>query len=246
MEKFGEGLCALLLLLYFAHVARCDSRCIAQFGTCKYKSSGCPGGSFTRGLCNGPYDRQCCVPGGGSGGSGSGSAGSCSGVSIVSRAGWRARSPKSTSYMSTPVSLVFIHHTAGSTCSSSSSCARVARETQNFHMNSRGYSDVGYNFLVGGDGKIYEGRGWNRVGAHTLGFNSRAIAISFMGNFMKQSPTSSAINAAKNLIACGVREGKIRSSYKLYGHRQAGSTSCPGDRLYRIIQSWPRYTSGRA
>ena len=38
-----------------------------------------------------------------------------------------------------------------------------------------GWSDIGYSFLVGGDGKVYEGRGWNHVGAHTSGYNSEGI-----------------------------------------------------------------------
>ncbi|GFQ92964.1 hypothetical protein TNCT_197241, partial [Trichonephila clavata] len=29
------------------------------------------------------------------------------------------------------------------------------------------YADISYNFLVGGDGQINEGRGWKAVGAHT-------------------------------------------------------------------------------
>ena len=41
-----------------------------------------------------------------------------------------------------------------------------------------------YSFLVGEDGSVYEGRGWDRVGAHTLNYNSRSIGISILGNFM--------------------------------------------------------------
>jgi hypothetical protein len=36
----------------------------------------------------------------------------------------------------------------------------------------RQYCDIGYSFLIGGDGNVYEGRGWDRLGAHTEGFNS--------------------------------------------------------------------------
>ena len=38
-----------------------------------------------------------------------------------------------------------------------------------------GWNDIGYSFLVGGDGKVYEGRGWNHVRAHTSGYNSEGI-----------------------------------------------------------------------
>ncbi len=33
----------------------------------------------------------------------------------------------------------------------------------------RKYCDIGYNFLIGGDGNVYEGRGWDRQGSHTIG-----------------------------------------------------------------------------
>ena len=34
-----------------------------------------------------------------------------------------------------------------------------------------GWPDIGYNYLVGEDGQAYEGRGWNKEGAHTYGYN---------------------------------------------------------------------------
>lgn len=34
----------------------------------------------------------------------------------------------------------------------------------------RGWDDIGYSFLVGQDGNVYEGRGWHHVGAHTQGY----------------------------------------------------------------------------
>jgi len=65
-------------------------------------------------------------------------------------------------------------------------------------------ADIGYNFLVGEDGNVYEGRGWDTVGAHAKGYNTRSIGISFIGNFNYRKPNSAAINAAKQLISCGV------------------------------------------
>jgi hypothetical protein len=37
--------------------------------------------------------------------------------------------------------------------------------------------------LVGGDGNVYEGRGWHKVGAHTYGFNKRSVGIALIGEF---------------------------------------------------------------
>ena len=35
--------------------------------------------------------------------------------------------------------------------------------------------DIRYNFLIGQDGVIYEGRGWGVVGQHTKGENSMSV-----------------------------------------------------------------------
>jgi hypothetical protein len=45
----------------------------------------------------------------------------------------------------------------------------------------RNFSDIAYNFLVGGDGKIYEGRGWDAEGAFARGFNKKSLGIAFIG-----------------------------------------------------------------
>lgn len=40
------------------------------------------------------------------------------------------------------------------------------------------------SFLVGQDGGVYEGVGWNIEGSHTYGYNDIALGIAFMGNFV--------------------------------------------------------------
>merc|ERR1712150_52546 len=54
-----------------------------------------------------------------------------------------------------------------------------------------GWSDIGYNFLVGEDGRAYEGRGWNRVGGHTYGYNSNSVAVSVIGDLPVEILTQS-------------------------------------------------------
>ena len=52
------------------------------------------------------------------------------------------------------------------------------------------------------------GRGWDRVGAHTKGYNDNSIAISFMGNYMIVPPTDRMLTAAQELIQCGIDPGE--------------------------------------
>ena len=59
-------------------------------------------------------------------------------VTIVSRAEWGARESKEINYMGTPVSVVFVHHTAMNECLGQDECAQEMRVIQNFHMDNRG------------------------------------------------------------------------------------------------------------
>ena len=70
-------------------------------------------------------------------------------------------------------------------------------------MDTRKWSDIGYSFLIGGDGKIYEGRGWNKSGAHTQGFNSQGYGVAFIGDFTSTNPTPAAQRAFHDLADVG-------------------------------------------
>ena len=212
-----------------------DQPCTDMGGACQYDSNRCHGSYFS-GKCSGGRHRRCCTRT-----AIEQSTGDCSNVNIISRDSWGARRPTSTSTIYTPVSDFFIHHTEGRACTTFSRCVSRMKGIQNYHMNHKGWSDIGYSFLVGGDGNIYEGRGWDRVGTHTEGYNSRGLAASFMGSFTTHTPRTAALDAVKALIQCGISKGKISYSYALFGHRDVGSTDCPGTALYDLIKTWPRF-----
>lgn len=110
-------------------------------------------------------------------------------------------------------------------------------------MDGNGWSDIGYQFIIGEDGQAYEGRGWGRTGVHAPGFNSQSVGIAFFGTFTNGIPNLAARNAAQTLIACGVRLGHVSATYGLIGHRQGSATACPGNALFAHIQTWPRWTN---
>ena len=162
---------------------------------------------------------------------------------IISRAGWGARAGNSQVLPTRPAPWVVIHHTAGNSCNSQSTCAAQMRNVQNDHMSNRGWSDIGYNFCVGGDALVYEGRGWGRQGVHSPSFNSRSVGICFIGSFGSALPPLAARNNAQSLIRCGVSLGHISSAYWLIGHRQDNATDCPGTALFNEIRLWPRFNA---
>jgi hypothetical protein len=141
----------------------------------------------------------------------------------------------------------FVHHTVNANSYTSAQVPALIRGIYAYHTQSRGWSDIGYNFLVDRFGRIWEGRygGVRRpvVGAHTLGYNDDAFAGSAIGNFDIVRPPAAVVSAFARLFAWklslfGVWAGSSRqlitSRYfqAISGHRDAGQTACPGRYLY--------------
>ncbi len=144
----------------------------------------------------------------------------------------------------------FVHHTVNANGYSRSQVPSILRGIYAYHTQSRGWSDVGYNFLVDRFGRIWEGRyggvGRPVVGAHTLGYNDDAFAMSAIGNFDVKRPSAAMVAAYGRLFAWklslhGVRAGSKRQFITkrwlpaIDGHRDVGQTACPGRYLYAKI-----------
>lgn len=56
-------------------------------------------------------------------------------------------------------------------------------------------------------------------------------------------PTDAALNAAKELLQCGVKQGELDRNYRLLGGRQVISSASPGLELYNTIQDWDNWVS---
>ncbi len=67
---------------------------------------------------------------------------------------------------------------------------RVTVETiRQWHL-ARGFSDIGYHFVVDKDGTVYTGRPAEQPGAHTLHWNSRSLGLCYIGGLDEQGRAS--------------------------------------------------------
>jgi len=143
----------------------------------------------------------------------------------------------------------FVHHTVNANGYTSSQVPGIIRGIYAYHTRSRGWSDIGYNFLVDRFGRIWEGRygGVARpvIGAHTLGYNQYAFAMSAIGNFETATPSTKMLAAYGRLMGWKLAVHGIRADQRsslggtvfpaISGHRDAGQTACPGRYLYAKI-----------
>jgi len=169
---------------------------------------------------------------------------------IFSRRQWRADESMRQGFAGYgEISAAFVHHTVNSNDYSPAEVPALLRGIYAYHTQSRGWSDVGYNFLVDRFGRIWEGR-WGGIrrpviGAHTLGYNENSFAMSAIGNFETVAPTRDMLRAYKQLFAWKLdRSGVDGDAYTtidrvrlrtISGHRNAASTACPGSHLYAKI-----------
>ena len=173
---------------------------------------------------------------------------------IFSRAQWgadeRMRDKSSLHYYE--VHAGFVHHTVNANGYTRAQVPSLLRGIYAYHTQSKGWSDIGYNFVVDRFGRIWEGRfgGVARpvVGAHTLGYNDYSFAMSALGNFETTRPSSALLDAYGQLFAWklslhGVDASSTRQSVgpkvfrAINGHRDAGQTACPGRYLYAQLPS---------
>ncbi len=141
----------------------------------------------------------------------------------------------------------FIHHTVNANNYTSAQVPALMRGIYAYHTQSRGWRDIGYNYLVDRFGRIWEGRyggvGSPVVGAHTLGYNEVSFAMSAIGNFDIANPPQEVLTAYAQLFAWKLSLYNIPANApRVYvknrwlpainGHRDVGSTACPGRYLY--------------
>lgn len=162
-------------------------------------------------------------------------------MEIIRRGAWTSYRPTLSS-IHRPTAFLFIHHDVYRSLSPKATEAQereMLRELENFHRTGREMTALAYNFWITPSGRVYEGRGWARAGGHTYGWNDRAVAICFNGNFENQKPTKAALDSARALIALGKVKGHLTQSVVIRGHRdvgaQGGGTACPGKFLYAKI-----------
>lgn len=160
-------------------------------------------------------------------------------LGVRDRAAWGARATRCTDGDPSKNRMA-IHHTV--TPSSGDPTSRL-RGIQNYHMDTRGWCDTGYHFLVSLDGTVWEGRPLEYLGTHVGGHNTGNVGVSFIGCFHSSGcsdwtpfmPPDAMLDGAAAVV------GRLSSLYDIAldaehvkGHRDHSgqSTSCPGDFLH--------------
>ncbi len=142
--------------------------------------------------------------------------------------GWRIYGDE----LNTAYQTVVIHHSAFY----EDNDINTLLEVQTAHRNQRHWADVGYHFLIGKNGLIYEGRDWHVRGTHVETFNTGSLGICLLGNFMREAPNVNQLNSTLALINWGSERLQLTH---IATHRDFNPrTQCPGDNLYPYLEQF--------
>ncbi|MCA9860790.1 MAG: SH3 domain-containing protein, partial [Thermomicrobiales bacterium] len=112
-----------------------------------------------------------------------------------------------------------------------------------YHAVTRGWHDIGYNYLVDKYGNIYEGRagGRNVVGGHAYEYAHGSSGICFIGEFFDDEVTEEALASMVAILAwtcrdldpLGQRDFHSETQVPtICAHRDVNLSTCPGDKAY--------------
>ena len=94
----------------------------------------------------------------------------------------------------------------------------------------RGFSDIGYHYVIHPDGTVEEGRDVNIAGAHCSGHNSKSIGICYIGGMTadnKKAKDTRTEEQRKSLKALLMAMRKLYPQAKIHGHRDFAAKACP-------------------
>lgn len=110
------------------------------------------------------------------------------------------------------------------------------RGLQAWGARDRNWWDVPYHMLIDLDGTIYEGRDWRYMGETNTTYDPRGhFLISVIGNYGRQEPTQSQLEAIADLMAWAAARFDVPLDH-IGGHYHYAETSCPGEHLRRYLE----------
>lgn len=120
-----------------------------------------------------------------------------------------------------PIKRIIIGETSeneGDSCHTTNECLQKIQKIRDENPD---MIDVPWNFLIGGNGKVYEGRGYRYEGQHTMDvnasdYNEIGIGIGFLGNYHNIKPSSDMVEALKLFINELINEGVIENEHHIF------------------------------
>ncbi len=116
-------------------------------------------------------------------------------------------------------------------CSATREGENIPVETiKDWHVNGRGWSDIGYHFYIDLYGEIHKGRDIAKIGAHCKGQNRNSIGICYCGGVEAdgKTPKDTRLDCQKEALIAVLRT--LKAMYPeavIHSHRDYANKACP-------------------
>jgi len=114
-------------------------------------------------------------------------------------------------------------------CSATPEGRDISAATINDWHKERGWSEIGYHYVVSLNGVIEYGRDINKTGAHCKGQNTGSIGICYIGGCdSNMDPKDTRTEEQKESLLLLIKTlKKMHPGAEVYGHRDFSTKSCP-------------------
>lgn len=101
-------------------------------------------------------------------------------------------------------------------------------DIKRWHLE-RGYSDIGYHYVIYRDGSVHEGRNVNISGAHCTGHNSHSIGVCYIGGLDADGKAKDTRTDSQKISLLKLLK-QLKSVYPkatIHGHCEYANKACP-------------------
>lgn len=123
--------------------------------------------------------------------------------------------------------------------------AFTAKDIDRMHRQ-RGFRKIGYHYVIDLDGKVEKGRADNENGAHTIGHNSTALGICYIGGVAKDGKTPKDTRTDEQKVALYELVKELMEKYNLtldnvHGHYEFANKACPSFKMETFKKEFNDY-----
>lgn len=113
-----------------------------------------------------------------------------------------------------------------------------AHEIDRWHKQ-RGWSGIGYHWVIKRDGTIEDGRPVNKVGAHVKGYNTGSLGLCMVGGVNNDGDADNNFTDKQwhslELMARGIKA--MIPHITIHGHNEYANKACPSFSVQTWVQS---------
>jgi N-acetylmuramoyl-L-alanine amidase len=107
--------------------------------------------------------------------------------------------------------------------------ADTVETIRRWHIHDRGWSDIGYHYVIELDGAVKVGRPLIRAGAHVEGHNAHSIGVCYVGGVDKKGRAKDTRTEAQTHALHSLTTELLRRfrGATVHGHNEFAAKACP-------------------